>query len=408
MSQWTKNSFIYLIALLLLLILPASQVFAEGEKEKEKKKSQDQSIKHIVLITVNGLGKEGFKHAYTPNINGLAASGVKTTGTVTVLPSNGQTVAASILTGVEPQKHRFYKKGDQPKAKTLIKAFAAYGRKVVLIDGTGQLKGLVADKNYHSALEQFKGHGDKGVMDQAIKEFKAEGPYFMNIILPGVDQAGHEKGARSEEYRKSITLADEQIGRFLLTINEYGVTDNTLVVVTGDHGFTDKNHGRGEAAFSEEEMIVPTIITGPGVRESMIIPPVKIVDIAPTLALLADLNPFEDATGMVLWNALKNNRGYNQYSLLEKRVSDLSSSYSDGIRKNYILEERKRLVDKEKKEILLAKKKTQQIVDRKDQRILGLVWKIRLMKLAGLVMVLGFTAGYVVEYFILRKRFLMF
>ena len=408
MPSKTTRVMICILTIALIFLFPISQVLAEEKPEKKESKAQEPVIKHVFIITINGLGKEGYNKAFTPNINGLAASGVKTLGALSVLPSTGPAVMASVLTGAEPQSHGFYKKGDHPKIPTILTSYANYGRKVAFIDGSGLSKGLISEKYYRSAITDFSAHGDKGVMDQAIKEFKAEQPYFIALSLPGVDQAGHKDGLASNQYRQAVTKADEQIGRLLLVLQNYKVMENSLIVVTGDHGFTGKEHSKGEASFTEKEMVVPVIIKGPGFKPAMVIPPFRLVDITPTLAYITGLNPPKGATGTVIWNSLKNGRGYNQYSLMEKRISDLSNSLMSTYRNKYSLEERKRLVDEEKKTILKEKSRTQEIVNSKDKKIFKLIWQIRLMKLAGLITILTLGFGYVVEYFVLRKKFLMF
>ena len=69
----------------------------------------------------------------------------------------------------------------------------------------------------------------------------------------------------------------------------------------------------------------------------------------------------------------------------------------------------------EKRKALIAKGNVEEqkgkvltTIDNKDQEIKTLNIKIGAMKLFGIIMVIGFGIGYIIEYFVLRKKFLMF
>jgi hypothetical protein len=104
------------------------------------------------------------------------------------------------------------------------------------------------------------------------------------------------------EYREAIEKADYQVGRVLTLLRELGVFDNSLIVITTDHGLTGTGHNR--QCFS--------IWRGPGIKsgyeidgQSKYIPEYgwvshEIVDIAPTILEYLGLRPLSDATGEVI------------------------------------------------------------------------------------------------------------
>ncbi|HEY6738353.1 MAG TPA: sulfatase-like hydrolase/transferase [Actinopolymorphaceae bacterium] len=87
-----------------------------------------------------------------------------------------------------------------------------------------------------------------------------------------------------------VSMIDEQIGRVLRTLDELGLTDDTAVVFTADHGeFTGAHrlHDKGPAMYDDIYRI-PLIVRAPGrpagvVRDTF----VSLTDIPPTLCDLA-------------------------------------------------------------------------------------------------------------------------
>jgi arylsulfatase A-like enzyme len=95
-----------------------------------------------------------------------------------------------------------------------------------------------------------------------------------------------------QAYLASVASADEQIGRILDAIDQSGLSENTIIVFTSDHGW-----GMGEKqnlyknSLWQESTRVPLIIRAPGVSlagQSTDLP-VSLIDIYPTLLDLCDL-----------------------------------------------------------------------------------------------------------------------
>lgn len=66
-------------------------------------------------------------------------------------------------------------------------------------------------------------------------------------------------------YFSLVTAVDAEIGRVLKTLDEKGLSDNTIVVFTSDHGEMMGSHGVGGKNYmSDESFLVPFIIRYPG------------------------------------------------------------------------------------------------------------------------------------------------
>jgi arylsulfatase A-like enzyme len=82
-----------------------------------------------------------------------------------------------------------------------------------------------------------------------------------------------------------VTLVDQSIGAVLACLERYGLTDNTIVVHTSDHGDSlGAHHLFGKETMFEEATHVPFLIRLPGqTRVKAVKQPVSHIDFVPTL-----------------------------------------------------------------------------------------------------------------------------
>ena len=121
-----------------------------------------------------------------------------------------------------------------------------------------------------------------------------------DIPAPGswivADDAAHSDRQKKQAiaaYHAMVTMADHHIGSILQGLEDLGLADSTIVVVTSDHGFQLNEHGglwRKQFQF-DESIRVPLIVrlpdgTGAGTVSKGI---VELVDLYPTLIELTAL-----------------------------------------------------------------------------------------------------------------------
>jgi arylsulfatase A-like enzyme len=90
-------------------------------------------------------------------------------------------------------------------------------------------------------------------------------------------------------YDAEIEYTDREIGNLLATLKDKGMLDNTIVILTSDHGeefYEHKQFGHGQSTFSELSHI-PLFIAGPGISSGVSSVPVELVDLYPTIATWA-------------------------------------------------------------------------------------------------------------------------
>jgi arylsulfatase A-like enzyme len=131
--------------------------------------------------------------------------------------------------------------------------------------------------------------------------------------------------AMSDAYDEGIRYVDDRLGEVLEALKQRGLYDNTLVIVTADHGEEFLEHGmlgHGESLY-DEVIRVPLIVKfpcpGSHCGHRRIDSQVELVDIFPTLMQVADLEPGETLVGRSLLDPLA--EGRNAYSEWEQSVS---------------------------------------------------------------------------------------
>ena len=131
-------------------------------------------------------------------------------------------------------------------------------------------------------------------------------------------------------YDAALRYADERLGRLLARMDELGLLDETLVVVTSDHGEEFFEHGalqHGRTLY-EELLAIPLIFAGPGIEPRVLERPALLADVAPTVLARLGLARDPHAQGVdllgpewparALWSEV-DDRFAHKYALRDER-----------------------------------------------------------------------------------------
>lgn len=161
----------------------------------------------------------------------------------------------------------------------------------------------------HAGVDAYVGHPDatlKGRSVRAINRGALEafdrfeeraGPWalwvhYLEPHEPYRTQRRHRFGrTSSDRYDGEIAAADAGLGALVAELEQRGWLDDTLIVVTSDHGEEFEEHGRryhGKQLY-EESVRVPLVIRVPGATPRRIATPALLQDITPTVAHLIGL-----------------------------------------------------------------------------------------------------------------------
>jgi arylsulfatase A-like enzyme len=115
---------------------------------------------------------------------------------------------------------------------------------------------------------------------------------FENLIASYEDP--HEGLKRfTQAYLACVTAVDDNVGQVMRTINNTSLKDNTIVILTSDHGWTmgEKDHIYKNSLW-EESTRVPLIIRVPEmtVPNTVVEHPVSLIDVYPTLLELTGID----------------------------------------------------------------------------------------------------------------------
>jgi arylsulfatase A-like enzyme len=146
-------------------------------------------------------------------------------------------------------------------------------------------------------------------MQTAINEIP-NGFDLMLIHFGSGDDRGHRFGWLSGTQLKAFRSSDATLMQLLAALDQYGIRDSTLIIMTSDHGGHDHTHVGNKI----EDLEIPWVIYGAGVKPGELMNPVSIMDTAPTIAYALEL-PFQpDWDGIAVYDAfgLPSPNGYHK------------------------------------------------------------------------------------------------
>lgn len=236
--------------------------------------------KRVVMIGLDGFSLEGYQTAKHPNIDALFEDGVISTSTRTVMPSVTIPNWTSHLTGGGPEQHGVFgngwEKDEHPLDPQEMDAEGYYPSIFKIVKDniptikTGfywNWKSLIKPFNEKYLDEvKFEENDEYTQNYQSALDFLIEhkdAPTLVFLYSVHVDHAGHSHQWMSPEYITAIEEVDVKIGEFIEKLKAKDLYDDTHFLLFTDHGGIGNGHG----GTSEQEMIVPWMITGPGIKK---------------------------------------------------------------------------------------------------------------------------------------------
>jgi hypothetical protein len=150
----------------------------------------------------------------------------------------------------------------------------------------------------HSIPGSYGEFGDARSVSETVRvlESRPPRPFFVATHLMGAHEpyeplARCARAAGYERYRCALRLLDERVGVMLSALRRSGLLDETVVVVSADHGEEFGEHGaRFHASTVYDEVLhVPWLVRLPRGRGELVREPVGCFDFFPTLLGAANL-----------------------------------------------------------------------------------------------------------------------
>lgn len=93
-------------------------------------------------------------------------------------------------------------------------------------------------------------------------------------------------------YAALVEMLDEQLGKFTSFLKSAAAFDDTVIIVTGDHGEHLGDHGEfAKESPWEMSIHVPLVVSGPGIQNQIVERPVSTLDLVATMLELAGTKP---------------------------------------------------------------------------------------------------------------------
>lgn len=276
-------------------------------------------VKHVVVIGFDGLSPDGLEYANTPNFDKIIKEGASTMHARAVLPSSSSTNWASMIMGAGPEQHGITSNSWEKNNFVLPAVVQSedFLFPTIFNDIDKQVPNAEIGAIYHwggfgrlfekSAVDYDVNPKDEDETAKVASAYiKEKQPTFTFIHFDHVDHAGHEFGHGTPEYYKSVEKADALLAEVMEAITSSGMANETVVIISADHGGIGKGHG-GETL---NEMEIPFIVWGKGVKKNYTLNyPVYQYDNAATVAFALGFKLPMACIGKPVKNAFV---GYNE------------------------------------------------------------------------------------------------
>jgi len=279
--------------------------------------SQVEKAEHLVFIGLDGWGSYCMGKADMPVTRQLMESGAYTLKKRSVLPSSSAVNWASMFMGACQEIHGYtewnsktpeipsrviYKNGIFPTIFQILRDQHPSSEIGCIYEWSG-IK-YVVDTLSLNYFEQVppSDNTNATACKMAVKYIMDKKPNLFAIIFDEPDHTGHQIGHNTEAYYDKVHELDNYIGKIIRATKNAGVYNNTIFVLTGDHGGINKGHG----GKSLQELESPFIISGKHIKkigefqESMMQ-----FDIAPTIAYIFKLKTPQVWNGKVIKQVFK-------------------------------------------------------------------------------------------------------
>jgi arylsulfatase A-like enzyme/tetratricopeptide (TPR) repeat protein len=319
---------------------------------------------NVLLITLDTtradhLGCYDYPAAQTPNLDALARRALLfdycITPTAYTLPSH-----SSIMTGLYPPAHGVRLNGEAALGDanvTLAERLSAKGYRTGAFVGAFVLDGRWGlSQGFQNYDDHFTLRPDQKlelaavrrpanqVVDAALKWLEQDNkqPFFAWVHLydahapyepPEPFRSRFAAGAPKSLYDGAISFADSQVGRLLNWLDHRSLSENTVVIIVGDHGEGLGSHGEGEHGYYiyDYAVRVPLLIRIPGraSQGARIAPQVRTIDIAPTVMDLVAQEPLKGVQGASLLPLIAGQeKGQSRSAYSESMATNLQYGWS--------------------------------------------------------------------------------
>lgn len=289
-------------------------------------KRREWNLLWITLCTVRAdhMGFHGDSRGLTPRMDAIAGESVVFDRAYSPYPASAGSIAAMFRGWYPSQCPEI--RGAGAGGLWIPDALAASGRPGIAATSLGS---LALNFPFRNLLAGFAGHGPPELLrrirapevlrfyrksfepgagpgEEPSGTLMAGPPWFRWVFLmdahgpyQGDPEESPAAGGAADLYAGGIRVLDRSLGEIWDGLEAAGILDRTVVVIHSDHGEAFGEHGihGHNSAVHEPQVRIPLLIRVPGVAARRVAAPVDLVDLAPTVLDLMDLDAVREGPG---------------------------------------------------------------------------------------------------------------
>lgn len=250
------------------------------------------NIARVLIVSFDGLRPDAIQAAEMTTVMSLMQNGAYTLNAQTIVPSLTLPSHASMLVGACPAKHivrwnEYVPENGYALGTDIFDLANNAGLRTVMVAGKEKLRQVTEPSS--TDFFGFVDSTDKvndiiSLETMAIEEIR-KGFDLMFLHFPDGDLAGHADGWMSNEQLLAYRLDDKSLGLIFDVMKSRNLYDDTLIIITADHGGHDTTHG----SDLPEDLTIPWIISGPLIVRNELATQVYTMDTAATVAFALGL-----------------------------------------------------------------------------------------------------------------------
>lgn len=238
-------------------------------------------VKRVLIVSFDGMRPDAIEAADMTNLLNLIQTSAytfsaRTVSYPTTLPSH-----AAMLSGMCMEKNGMKWNGNNlyrgySLGTDIFDLVHAAGMKTIMDVGKQKLR-QVAEP---ATTDDFEVHSTEALIAKTAAKLIPSDFGLMFIHFPSADLIGHKRGWMTNAQFGALREGDAALGNILAALDENGMRETTLIIVTADHGGHDRTHD----GTMIEDYLIPWIISGPGIIPQKLTGSIKTMDTAATVA----------------------------------------------------------------------------------------------------------------------------
>lgn len=264
------------------------------------------NVNRVLIVSFDGLRPDAIEKANMKNVLSLMQTGAYSLTAQTIMPSSTLPTHSSMLVGTCPAKHivrwnEYVPENGYALGTDIFDVAHAAGMRTVMVVGKEKLRQVTepTSTDYFEFVDDTDKIEDPLSIAQLANRQISEGFSLMFVHFPSGDLAGHEHGWMSRQQLQAYADDDVNFGYILETLKNKGMYENTLIIITSDHGGYETHHGSN----TPEEMTIPWIVSGIDILPMQLTTQVHTMDTAATAAFALRLPLSAEWDGVPIYEA---------------------------------------------------------------------------------------------------------